>query len=109
MSKYYFVPWEGYALGSQPEMRSDLDRLCLQGPHDLETAHRIAQEIRSAGCLASVIDCTESLKPIFEQEIIQEQLVAALKASLPYTIGTPESEQAKRAIAKAEGRILTHD
>ena len=59
--KHYYVPWEGYAAGSQPDPRGDLDRLCLQGPHTQERAVQLAAEIRQAGFMASVIDCTATL------------------------------------------------
>ncbi len=60
--KFYYVPWEGYAANNEPEGRGKLDRLCLQGPHTLEKAEALAAEIRNSGFLASVVDCSSTLR-----------------------------------------------
>lgn len=107
--KIYFVPWEGYSSGSQPNHRDDLDRLCLQGPHTLERATELSKEIRNAGFLASVIECSQ-LKAL--QEINPEavpEMLELLKETLEAETGRNKSFRpglAKKilaAIAKAEG------
>lgn len=54
--KHYYVPWEG---GQREGDR--LDCLCIQGPHTRERAEEIAKDMRFAGLMASVIDCSETL------------------------------------------------
>jgi len=67
--KHFYVPWEGYTRGNEPEGKTPNDRLCLQGPHTRERAHEIAAELRAHGLLASVIDCSETFK---QKEILLE-------------------------------------
>lgn len=114
-AKNFYVSWEGYTHGSQPEGRHELDRCCLQGPHDYETAVQIAAEIRSCGSLASVIDCSKSLRNTPLYDSAPELLEALIKlteltnhlansnhAAPPITSAI---EAAYHAIKKARGEL----
>lgn len=110
--KHFYVPWQGYSDGEASRLSGHpLDTLCLQGPHDRETAHRIAREIRETGLYASVIDSSESLR--WEEvgpemlEALELALVemgrAGANADVKHPL-RPSWEKVRAAIAKAEGR-----
>lgn len=52
--KLFFVPWQC--------SDESLDCLALQGPHTRAAAEKLANELRERGYMASVIDCSASLK-----------------------------------------------
>lgn len=103
--KLWYVPWEGHAYDQ--DERGLLNNLCLQGPHDWDTAHKIAAEVRGAGFRASVIDCSRTLKwAALGPEAIEvlEMLVASPKYARDgvATMSTREVIEAARAVlAKA--------
>lgn len=103
--KHYFVPWEGYAKNNQPDERGHLDRLCLQGPHTLERAEELAKEIRSNGFLASVIDCTETLKYAHSARAMLKALLLAEHALTTGENCQDAASAVSDAIAQARGEL----
>ena len=69
--KYYYVPWQSSNDG--------LNCLSLQGPHTHKDATRIANEIRSSGFMASIIDCTNSLRVRSDVKSALEMALTNLK------------------------------
>jgi len=94
--KVFYVAWESSITGREEPG----DCLALQGPHTLEYAEQIAEDLRFSGLRASAIDCSRSLKYAH----VGHEMLETIKRIERAGCDDFERVQLRALIKKAEGK-----